>query len=70
MAAHTALFWFLFNLPIDTMLKVLLAGLLMLKPQIVTAPVTHVWTIGRTVWNRIVAAREMAGRGAGWGQPA
>ncbi|GAX82241.1 hypothetical protein CEUSTIGMA_g9669.t1 [Chlamydomonas eustigma] len=66
MLAHSACFWLIFNLPIDSMLKVVLSGLLVMKPQVVTGPVTKIWQIGKAVVGRFIATREMAAKGASW----
>ncbi len=47
-------------------MQVVIAGVLVLKPQLITGPVVKVWTMGRAVWGRIVATREMASKGASW----
>jgi len=61
---HTACFWAIFNLQLDTFLKVILSGILILKPQLVTGPVTKVWRIGEALVGRFMATREMAAKGA------
>ena len=66
MLAHTACFYIIFQLPIEPMFKVLLSAVLVLRPQLVTAPVKHVWAIGKTIVNRIRATQKMARKGADW----
>lgn len=66
MLCHTALFYVILSLPVDTILKVLMAGFILLKPQIVTGAVVNMWNIGKAIWNRIRATQEMAGKGASW----
>ncbi|GIL65792.1 hypothetical protein Vafri_19420 [Volvox africanus] len=65
--AHTALFWFILNLPmLDIPVKAVLCLGVLLKPQFVTTPVIKLYQILRTVIDRARAEIEMAGdRGRG-----
>ena len=41
-------------------------GLLVMKPHLVTGPVTKVWQIGKAVLGRLMATKEMVSKGASW----
>ncbi|GFR41733.1 hypothetical protein Agub_g2485 [Astrephomene gubernaculifera] len=65
LAAHSATFWFILNLPaLELPIKAVMCLALIVKPQLITAPVIKIYTIIRTVVDRARAEIEMAGRAA------
>lgn len=63
MAAHTAAFWLLFNSPLDTLFKTVIAVLMLLRPAIITNPVIKIWQIATTLLGRARATAEVVKSG-------
>jgi hypothetical protein len=63
--AHTLVYWTVLNLPLDFAIRVVVCAALFLKPQLITGPVIKMYTIVRSIIDRIRAEIEMAKRSGG-----
>ena len=63
--AHTLTYWAVLNLPLDFALRVAVCAGLLLKPQIITGPAIKVYTIVRSIVDRVRAEIEMSKRSGG-----
>jgi len=64
LAAHTAVYYLIFNSPVDTLFKAVLAVLVLLKPQFITNPVIKIYHIVKALMDRGRATQALGGMGA------